>query len=37
MKALIDLIECEHMGIRSLIHGSLYPLLCHKAFRVEAQ
>lgn len=37
MTTLINLIECENMGIRSLIHGSLYPLLCHEAFREKAK
>jgi hypothetical protein len=37
MMTLINLIECENMSIRSLIHGSLYPLLCHRAFREKAK
>lgn len=37
MMTLINLIECDNMSIRSLIHGSLYPLLCHRAFREKAK
>lgn len=34
---LINLIECQNMEIRSLIHGCLYPLLNHQIFRNKAK
>jgi hypothetical protein len=37
MMALINLIECENMSVRSYVHGSLYPLLSHRAFREKAK